>query len=336
MTRLLLSALLFFATSPAWAVSINGAGSTFAEPVYTRWFADFQKKALDARFNYQGIGSGAGIKQLLEGTVDFAGTDDPMKPTEIAKAKSNVLHVPIAMGAVVVTYNLPEVKETLKLSGETVAKIFNGTISNWNDEAIAKTNPGLKLPNLSIAVATRSDGSGTTAVFTEYLSKVSPAWQRKNGKTVQWFPASLGAKGNAGVAGLVKQNVGTIGYVELIYAVENKLPFAAIENKSREFVAPSVKSVSAAAQGVKKDAVAQEFKVSITDSKEKGAYPISAFTWMLVYDKMPKQKGEPILKFAKWTMTDEAQDSAARINFAPVPKDLRAEVLKALDKVKLE
>lgn len=332
---LLLSALLLCADQSFAAISINGSGSTFAEPVYTKWFADFQKKNTKAQFNYQGVGSGAGIKQLLEGTVDFAGSDDPMKPEDAAKAKETVLHVPIALGAVVVSYNAP-ITGVLKLTGPVIAKIFNGTINKWNDTAIAKLNPTLTLPDLAIVVATRSDGSGTTAVFSEYLSKVSADWTGKNGKTVKWFTGSLGAKGNAGVAGLIKQNPGTIGYVELVYAKENNLPFALVENKKGEFVEATSASVSTAAEGIKKEAVANDFKVSITDSAHKGAYPISSFTWMLIFEKMPKEKGTEIVKFAKWALGEEAQKTAASINYSPVPKEIRAEVLKAIAKIKLQ
>ncbi len=317
------------------AVSINGSGSTFAEPVYTRWFSDYQKVHNSAQFNYQGVGSGAGIKQLLEGTVDFAGTDDPMKAEDAAKAKEAVLHVPIAIGAVVVSYNAP-IEGALKLNGETIAKIFNGTITKWNSPEIAKTNPKLKLPDLAIVVATRSDGSGTTAVFSEYLSKVSPDWVGKNGKTVKWFTGSLGAKGNAGVAGLIKQNPGTIGYVELVYAKENNLPFALVENKKGEYIEASNKSASTAAEGTKNEAVKNNFKISITDSTQKGAYPITSFTWMLVFAKMPKEKGTEIVNFAKWAMGDEAQKTASSINYSPVPKEIRTEALKAISKITLQ
>jgi phosphate transport system substrate-binding protein len=324
-----------FTHSAAFAGTLNGAGSTFAEPAYSLWISDFQKKEKDARLNYQGVGSGAGMKQLLEGTVDFAGTDDPMKDADAAKAKAGVLHIPVAMGAVVVTYNLA-VEKPLKLSGAVLAKIFNGSIKKWNDAEIAKLNPGVNLPDKGIAVATRSDGSGTTAVFTEYLAKVSPEWVGKNGKTVNWFPASLGAKGNAGVTGLVKGNPGTIGYVELIYALENKLPMAQIANKKGEYVEASAASVALAAHGIEKEASAKQFKVSITDSAEKGAYPISAFTWLLVFDKMPKEKGDALVKFAKYILSDDAQKSIAKINFAAVPKGIRADALKALGKVQLD
>ncbi|MGZ3726390.1 MAG: phosphate ABC transporter substrate-binding protein PstS [Pseudobdellovibrio sp.] len=332
---LIIGTLLLASSSLFAAVSINGSGSTFAEPVYTRWFADYQKTHTSAQFNYQGVGSGAGIKQLIEGTVDFAGSDDPMKAEDAAKAKESVLHIPVAMGAVVVSYNAP-ITGTLKLSGAVIAKIFNGGITKWNDAEIAKLNPKMTLPTLPIVVATRSDGSGTTAVFTEYLSKVSPEWAGKNGKTVKWFSGSLGAKGNAGVAGLIKQNPGTIGYVELVYAKENNLPFAQVQNKKGEFIEASSASVSTAAEGIKKAAVDSNFKISITDSDHKGAYPISSFTWMLVFEKMPKEKGTEIVNFAKWALSDEAQKTAGSINFSPVPKEIRAEVLKAVAKIQLQ
>jgi phosphate transport system substrate-binding protein len=281
------------------------------------------------------VGSGAGIKQLIEGTVDFAGSDDPMKTEDAAKAKESVLHVPIAMGAVVVSYNAP-ITGALHLDGPTIASIFNGKITKWNDAAILKLNPNLKLPDLAIVVATRSDGSGTTAVFSEYLSKVSADWAGKNGKTVKWFSGSLGAKGNAGVAGLIKQNPGTIGYVELVYAKENGLPFAVVQNKKGEFVEATNASVSAAAEGVKKEAVEKNFKISLTDSDHKGAYPISSFTWMLVFEKMPKEKGTEIVKFSTWALGDEAQKIVGSINYSPVPKEIRTEALKAIAKIKLQ
>lgn len=335
MIRSLMMLALVFTSALSIAASINGSGSTFAEPVYTKWFSDYQKANKSAQFNYQGVGSGAGIKQLLQGTVDFAGSDDPIKPEDEAKAAAQILHVPIAMGAVVVSYNAP-IQDRLKLSGSVIANIFNGKITKWNDAQIAKLNPKTNLPDLPIVVATRSDGSGTTAVFSEYLSKVSPDWVGKNGKTVKWFSGSLGAKGNAGVAGLIKQNPGTIGYVELVYALENKLPYAEVQNKKGEFIEATNKSVSAAAEGVKKDAVEKNFKISITDSTQKGAYPISSFTWMLIFEKMPKEKGAEIVKFAKWTMSDDAQKTVTNINYSPVPKEIRAEVLKAIAKIQLQ
>ncbi len=323
------------ASSVATAVNINGAGSTFAEPIYSKWFTEFQKKSKEDKFNYQGIGSGAGIKQMISGTVDFAGSDDPMNAEDSAKTKP-VLHIPIAMGAVVVTYSLAEVQKELKMNGEVLAKIFNGTIKKWNDPAIVALNKDVKLPDLAMVVVTRSDSSGTTAVFTDYLAKVSPDWQGKNGKTVNWFQGSLGAKGNAGVAGLVKQTPGALGYVELVYAAENKMPYASVQNKSGEFVKASTDSVSAAALGTTKEMIEKQFKVSITNSAQKKAYPIAAFTWMLIFEAMPKEKGGVIVNFAKWAMSEDAQKMAGVMNYAPVPKEIRTEATKAIGKVKLE
>ncbi len=340
MIRTLIATALFFATGVSFAgLNINGSGSTFAEPVYTRWFFDYQKKNPNAQFNYQGVGSGAGIKQLLEGTVDFAGTDDPMSAKDAAKAKETVLHVPIAIGAVVISYNAPIIgtlTDTLRLTGNVIAQIFNGKISKWNDAQIAKLNPKLKLPDLAIVVTTRADASGTTAIFSEYLAKVSADWAGKNGKTVKWFSGSLGAKGNAGVAGLIKQNPGTIGYIELVYAVENKLAFALIQNKKGEFIEATSASASVAAEGIKKEALANNFKVSITDSARQGAYPISSFTWMLIFEKMAKEKGTEIVNFAKWALSDEAQKMLSTINYSPLPKEIRTEAIKALANIKLQ
>lgn len=335
MRNFLVSSCLVLSSVAALAVDINGAGSTFAEPIYSAWFTEFQKHSKDDKFNYQGVGSGAGIKQMISGTVDFAGTDDPMNAEDSAKTKP-VLHIPIAMGAVVVSYNVSGIKEELKLDGETIAKIFNGAIKKWNDPAIAALNKGVSLPDTGIVVITRSDSSGTTAVFSEYLSKVSKDWEGKNGKSVKWFEGSLGAKGNAGVAGLVKQTPGAVGYIELVYAVENKMPYATVKNKSGQFVKASTESVSAAAANTSKEAVKNNFKMSLTNSDQKKAYPIAAFTWMLVYETMPKAKGAAITNFAKWAMGEDAQKKVAAINYAPVPKDIRTEVVKALAKVKLE
>jgi phosphate transport system substrate-binding protein len=326
-------ALSFVLSSLASASTlVNGAGSTFAEPVYTKWFNEYQKSEKDSQFNYQGIGSGAGIKHLIAGTVDFAGSDVPINKEESSQAKTSVLHIPIAMGAVVVTYNL-DLKAPLKLTGPILAEIFNGKITKWNDPKIQAENKGVALPDIGIAVATRSDGSGTTAVFTEYLAKVSPEWKGQDGKTVNWFKGSLGGKGNAGVAGLVKQTPGAIGYIELVYALENKLPFADIKNKAGRYVVASAKSVSNAAAGTTKESLAQEFKVSLTDAKGKDAYPISSFTWMLVYNHMDKEKGSAVKKFATWALGDKAQKLASEINYAPVPKDLRAAVLKKISAI---
>jgi phosphate transport system substrate-binding protein len=314
---------------------INGAGATFPEPIYTKWFAEFKKIEPETSINYQGIGSGGGIKQLTAATVDFGATDSPMNAEEVKAMNHPVLHIPTVIGAVVVTYNL-KIAQPLKLNAEIIADIFSGKIKKWDDVKIAKLNPGLSLPKLAVVVATRADGSGTTAVFSDYLSKVSPDWKGKAGKTVDWFRGSVAAKGNAGVAGLVQQAEGAIGYVELVYAVQNKLAFAHIQNKAGEYIQASVKSVSAAAGGkVVKDMVKNDFKLSITDSEIKGAYPISSFTWLLVNETMPKDKGAKIVKMLNWSLGKSGQDLAADMHFAPLPQELRDAVLAKVKGIKL-
>ncbi len=329
-----LVALIISMRAMAAPLLINGAGSTFVEPIYTKWFTEYQKIDSGVTVNYQGIGSGGGIRQLIAGTVDFGASDAPMTADEEKSAPKPVVHIPMVMGAVVVSYNL-KLDRQVKLSGTVIADIFSGKITKWNDPQIAKLNDGLKLPALAIVVSTRSDGSGTTAVFSDYLAKVSPAWQGKAGKTVDWFKGSLGAKGNAGVAGLIKQTEGAIGYVELVYALENKLAYALIQNKKGEFIDASPRSVSAAAGGkVVEEMAKNNFKASITDSDSKGAYPISSFTWMLVYDGMSKEKGDKLLKLVKWVLTEKAQALASDINYAPLPLELRKKVLSQVEKVK--
>lgn len=315
---------------------INGAGATFPEPIYTKWFSEYSKKNKDIAINYQGIGSGGGIRQLIAGTVDFGASDSPMTEEELKKAGKTILHVPTVLGAVVVSYNL-KLDGPLKLSGLVAGEIFNGTIKKWNDEKIAKLNPGLKLPDTAIIVATRSDGSGTTAMFTDYLSKVSPEWKGKAGKTVDWFKGSLGAKGNAGVAGFIKQAEGTVGYIELVYALENKLAFAQIQNKKGKFITADLKSVSAAiTKKMVPEIVKNDFKISLTDSAENDAYPISGLTWILAADPMDKAKGKSIQDMLTWVMGDEAQKMAETLHFAPVPKELRDKVLAKVKAIQLK
>ncbi len=314
---------------------INGAGATFPEPVYSKWFSEYSKVDKDTTINYQGVGSGGGIRQLIAGTVDFGASDAPMTEEELKTAGKVVAHIPTVLGAVVVSYNL-KLEKPLKLNGETVAEIFNGKITKWNDAKIAKTNPGVVLPDLAIVVATRSDGSGTTAVFTDYLSKVSKDWTGKAGKTVDWFKGSVAAKGNAGVTGLIKQAEGTVGYIEFVYAVENKLPHAQILNQKGEYVEASTKAISAAAGGkVVADMIKNDFKLSITNSEIKGAYPISSFTWLLVYEGTAKEKGAKIVKMMKWAIGEAGQKMAAEMNYAPLPKELRTKVLDRVSKIKL-
>jgi phosphate transport system substrate-binding protein len=330
------SSFLIFGHVQAATVSLNGAGSTFFEPVGTKWFSEYQKQNAELHINYQGIGSGGGIRQLTAGTVDFGASDAPMTSEEEKNANKPVVHVPAVLGAVVVSYNL-KLDKPLRLDAPAIAGIFSGKITKWNDAQLAKLNPGVKLPDLNIIVATRSDGSGTTAVFSDYLAKISPDWAGKAGKSVDWFKGSLGAKGNAGVAGLIKQSEGTVGYVELVYAISNKLPFATLKNKAGDFVEASVKTVSLAASGkVVEEMSKHDFKLSITDSEIKGAYPISSFSWLLMYENMKKEKGAPLLALMKWAMQDSAQNMATELNYAPLPKALRSKVLARLEKVQLQ
>ena len=336
MNLLILAVALILSSKALGSNMINGAGATFPEPIYTKWFSEYSKKNAGQSINYQGIGSGGGIRQLIAGTVDFGASDSPMTEDEVKKSAKPVVHIPTVLGAVVVSYNL-KLDKPLKLTGPVVGEIFAGKITKWNDAKIAALNSGLKLPDTAIIVATRSDGSGTTAVFTDYLAKVSPEWTGKAGKTVDWFKGSLGAKGNAGVAGFIKQAEGTIGYVELVYAVENKLPFALIQNKKGKFIEANLKSVSASVpKKLIPQIVKSDFKVSVTDSVEADAYPIAGLTWLLAFDPMEKEKGKTILDLLVWTQSDEAQKMAESLNFAPLPKELREKVLARLKSIQLK
>jgi phosphate transport system substrate-binding protein len=314
------------AAAAADTVLINGAGATFPFPIYSKWFSDYNKAHPGVQINYQSIGSGGGIKQITEKTVDFGASDAPMSNEEMQKAPG-IQHIPTVMGAVVVIYNVPGVQE-LKLTPGTLAAIFLGKISKWNDPALARDNPSAKLPDAAITVAHRSDGSGTTSVFTDYLAKVSPEWKSGPGagKSVNW-PTGLGGKGNEGVTGLVKQTEGAIGYVELAYANQNKLPMADLKNHSGAFVKPSLESVSAAAEKVQ---MPDDYRVSITDSDGKDAWPISAFTYLLVYkDQANGAKGDALLKFIWWAVHD-GQKSATSLDYAPLPHSVVAKVENTL------
>jgi phosphate transport system substrate-binding protein len=306
--------------SAGTGAALTGAGATFPNPIYTKWF-DAYAKEKGIRINYQSIGSGGGIRQFTEGTVDFGATDGPMTEEQIKGVDGNVLHVPTVMGSVVLTYNLASVGNTkLKLDAPTIADIYLGRLTKWNDRRIAQLNPQAKLPDQDIIVVHRSDGSGTTYVFVDYLSKVSPDWQKKVGKatSVNW-PVGLGGKGNEGVTQQVKQSDGAIGYVELIYAVSNKLPFADVKNASGEFVEPSLKSVTAAAAATKLPPDT-DFRVSITDAKGPGAYPISSFTWLLIQTQpRDSTKAARIKDFITWMLEPEAQRMAADLHYAPLP-----------------
>jgi phosphate transport system substrate-binding protein len=299
---------------------LTGAGATFPYPIYSKWFADYAAKT-GVKINYQSIGSGGGIRQLTEGTVDFGASDAPMTDAELAKAKGPVLHVPTVLGAVVVTYNVPGVTQPLRLSGDVISDVFLGKITKWNDQRIAALNPGVTLPTTDVLVVHRSDGSGTTYIFSDYLTAVSPAWAKApgRGKELQW-PVGMGGKGNEGVAGQVKQTPGAIGYVELAYAKQNSLAYATVKNAGGGFVVPTIESVTAAAAGVAATLPPNtDFRVSIVNAPGAGAYPISSFTYLLI-NKTPTDaaKGKKLLDFVKWALRDGEQ-SAAALDYAPLP-----------------
>ncbi len=334
--NLILAVLALAAVLPLQAqLKLNGAGATFPYVIYSKWFDVYHNKT-GIEFNYQSIGSGGGIKQVTEGTVDFGAsdaalTDEQLKAIE-AKQGTTVLHIPTVMGAVVVTYNLPEAGKDLRLSPEVLGGIYLGEITNWNDQKIAAINPGKKLPDEAIFVAHRSDGSGTTNIFTDYLTKAYKPWADKVGKgtSVNW-PVGLGGKGNEGVAGLVKQSAGSIGYVELAYAVQNSLPYAMLQNKAGKFVEATFDAVSAAAAGAAKS-MPEDLRVMITNADGKDAYPICGFTWLLIYkDMKDKEKAKAIVKFLDWAMAD-GQAYAKELYYAPLPKQV---VQHCLNRIKL-
>jgi phosphate transport system substrate-binding protein len=309
------------AAAIAQSVDLTGAGATFPYPIYSKWFSDYATKT-GVRINYQSIGSGGGIRQLSEQTVDFGASDAPMSDAELSKAKGGkVLHFPMVLGAVVVTYNLPGVQKSLKLSGTTLGDIFLGKITKWNDPRIAALNAGVQLPAKDILVVHRSDGSGTTFIFTDYLAAVSPAWASGpgKGKEVRW-PVGLGGKGNEGVAGQVRQIAGSIGYVELAYARQNKLSYAEMQNASGAYVAPTIEAITeAAAAAAKTLGKDTDYRVSIVNAPGKKAYPIASFTWVLVYEKMPNAaKAKKLADFLKYAWTD-GQKAAAALDYAPLP-----------------
>jgi phosphate transport system substrate-binding protein len=309
------------ATTTGGDGGLTGAGATFPYPIYSKWFADYAART-GVKINYQPIGSGGGIRQLQEQTVDFGASDAPMSDAEMATAKGGpVQHIPTVLGAVCLTYNVPEITQPLKLSGELVADIFLGKVTKWNDSRIAALNKGVTLPNRDLVVVHRSDGSGTSYIFTDYLSAVSPTWKTSpgKGKDVSW-PTGLGAKGNDGVTGQVKQTPGAIGYVELAYARQNKLPTAAIRNSAGQFVAPSIEAVTAAAAGVaQKLPPSTDYRVSIVNAPGAQAYPISSFTWILLYKTQPNaEKGKKLLDFLHWALHDGEQ-TAPSLDYAPLP-----------------
>ncbi|MBI3929947.1 MAG: phosphate ABC transporter substrate-binding protein PstS [Armatimonadetes bacterium] len=317
----MLLALAVAACARSGQVRLNGAGATFPYPLYSRWVEEYKAVAPDTRINYQSIGSGGGIRQLLEGTVDFGASDAPMNSDEFGKAPGPIVHIPTTLGAVVVVYNVPQVKEGLKLTPELLAGIFLGRVKTWNDPALVQANPGEKLPDLPIAVVHRSDGSGTTAVFTEYLAAVSPDWKAKVGvgKSVEW-PLGLGGKGNEGVTGQVKTTPGALGYTELAYARQTQLAVAQLRNRAGRFVTPAIESISAAAAGVKD--IPEDLRVSIVDAPGDGAYPISAFTYILAYEEQPDPaRGAALAKFLWWAV-HEGQRFGPDLDYAPLPPEI--------------
>ena len=334
MKKILLAAAAIAMAATSFAADkllVNGAGATFPFPLYSKWFAEYNKLNPDLQFNYQSIGSGGGIQQITNGTVDFGASDAPMKDEQIAKIPG-IVHVPTVMGAVVVTYNAPI--PSLKLTPETIAGIFLGKIQKWNDPALQKVNGKTKLPDAAITVVHRSDGSGTSAIFTDYLSKVSPEWKEQvgAGTAVKW-PAGLGAKGNEGVTGLVKQTPGAVGYVELAYANQNELPTAELKNRDGHFVKATLESTSAAAAGVD---MPDDFRVSITDAAGKDAYPMASFTYVLVPgDQQDATKGPALVRFLWWAVHD-GQRFAAPLDYAPLPKKVVGMVAAKLEGLKVQ
>lgn len=314
-------------------VTITGAGATFPYPLYSKWFYEYSNANPGVNFNYQSIGSGGGIRQITAGTVDFGATDAPMKDEEMAKLSGPILHIPTAIGAVSVVYNLEGAGPGLKLTPDSVAEIFLGNITKWNDQTIASQNPGATLPGVEIVVAHRSDGSGTTDIFTNYLSTVHAGWKEKvgRGKSVNW-PVGLGGKGNEGVAGVVKQTPGAIGYVELAYATQNKMTMAALQNREGSFVLPSLESTSKAATG-SANTMPADFRVSLVDAPGKDAYPICGLTWLLAYkDQRDEAKGKALVSFLKWAIRD-GQRMNAPLLYAPIPKLLAEKVDQTLRQI---
>jgi len=327
--------LCVFLAIPAFSqTKLTGAGATFPNPIYQKWFSEYSKAHSDVQINYQSIGSGGGIRQVSEGTVDFGASDGPMTDEQLSSAKTKILHFPTVLGSVVPAYNVPGVTDEIKFTPDVLAGIFLGKIANWNDPAIAKANPEIKnFPNTNIIVVHRSDGSGTTYIFTDYLSKVSSEWKNTVGKgTSPHWPTGLGGKGNEGVAGSIRQLPGSIGYVELIYAVQNKIPYGSVKNSSGVFMKASLESTTAAAASSK--SMPADFRVSITDAPGKDAYPISSFTWLLIpQSSKDAQKGKILADFLNW-MVNDGQKMVAELSYAPLPASVAEKVKGAIKQVK--
>jgi phosphate transport system substrate-binding protein len=324
------------APGDAQTAQINGAGATFPYPIYSKWFSEYNKLHPNVRINYQSQGSGAGIRQLTSRTVFFGASDQPMKDEQLAAAPGPVLHFPTVLGAVVPVYNLAGISQELKFTGPLLADIVLGKVTKWNDPAIAQHNPGVTLPDQAITFVHRSDGSGTTFVWADYLAKVSPEFKSTVGadSSLKW-PVGIGGKGNEGVAGMVSQTPGSLGYVELIYALQNNIAFGAVQNSDGQFVKASIESVTASAEGAA-SAMPADFRVSITNAPGAGAYPIASFTWILLYENPDdKAQARVMTDFMKWALTD-GQNHARELGYAPLPKNVVDMELQALEKIRLQ
>jgi len=312
--------------------TLNGAGATFPYPMYSKWFSAYNKIHPDIQINYQSIGSGGGIRQVLAQTVDFGASDGPMTDEQLSQAKVKILHIPTVLGADVPAYNLTGVNQELKFTPQVLAGIFLGKITSWNDPLLVKANPGVNLPNQNIVVIHRSDGSGTTYIWTDYLSKISQEWQSGPGKgaSVKW-PVGLGAKGNEGVSGMIRQMDGAIGYIELIYAVQNKIPYGAVENAAKTFVKAGLESVTAAAASVPQ--MPADYRVSITNAPGKEAYPVSSFTWLLIpVQSKDAAKGKILVDFLNW-MLDDGEKMTQQLSYAPLPDSVAAKVRETIKQI---
>lgn len=329
----LLVACVLLALPVFGQTTLNGAGATFPYPMYSKWFSEYSKLHSDIQINYQSIGSGGGIRQVTAGTVDFGASDMPMTDKQLQDSKIKILNIPTVLGADVPAYNIPGVSGEVKFTPDALAGIFLGRISKWNDKAITSVNPGVSFPDKDIIVVHRSDGSGTTFIWTDYLSKISPDWKAQVGAdtSVRW-PVGMGQKGNEGVSGLIKQMAGSIGYVELIYAVQNKIPFGSVRNSSGNFVKASLESVTAAAASAPK--MPADFRVSITNAPGKEAYPISSFTWLLIpAPSKDANKGKILHDFLGWMVTDGQQMTSA-LSYAPLPDNVAAKVKETIKQIR--
>ena len=331
--KILLLVCVLLAVPVVGQTTLNGAGATFPNPMYSKWFSEYHKVHSDVQVNYQPIGSGGGIRQVTAGTVDFGASDMPMTDKQLQEAKAKILNIPTVLGAVVPAYNIPGVTGEVKFTPDVLAGIFMGKISKWNDKAITSVNPGVNLPDKDIIVVHRSDGSGTTFIWTDYLSKVSPEWKSQVGSdtSVKW-PIGVGNKGNEGVSGLIRQMSGAIGYVELIYAVQNNIPYGSVRNSAGVFVKASLEGVTAAAASAPK--MPADFRVSITNAPGKDAYPISSFTWLLIpAQSKDAAKGKILADFLNWMVTD-GQKMTSALSYAPLPDNVVAKVKDAIKQVK--